>query len=612
MQKKKCYSYVRWSSDKQSTGTTKERQTTLAYKVADELGLELVEVLDAGVSAFRGRNAQEGKLKDFIDAVKAGAIPSDSVLVVENLDRLSRDSITEALPLFIELLKLGLTIYTGEDKRLFTQESVNRNPTDLMLSILLFSRAHEESLTKSDRTLKNALTLIRRHQHGERVNIKSVGSNVWWVDDSGATIEPHPVYFPIAQEIIKLTLSGWGSYLIADHLNERYPPPKTNKLKVRPERWSINLLRKFHISRALLGEKRLKLNGNEYVLENYYPALVDEASFYRIRELKQHHRATSTSKEYVSLATGIGVAKCKACGCSLSAFRHRGKLRYICLGGQTKMSSCPPWSFSAHLLDDTIIRFCLDKLWQPAAAESTEHSDEIVRIKGQLKDLEDKINGIADLIADNPRGRESAALRDRLIGFEEQKAAKSKELEELYAKAAASPTHSNVDHLSSWKDISPDVLKLESTEERLKVRELIKASLKKIEAEKMGSGYRFNFIFRDGEERACYRDKHKLVIEGDVLGKSVANLMSRNFGLLEWGNPPDFVEDESNIYRRPGHSAKFAYDDVDYETPPETKELIEEFLSWARPDLSEDEIKQWEERLEKAPYKAELAPSKAD
>lgn len=63
------YSYIRWSSDRQDKGTTKSRQVAAAKAYAEEAGLELVEIIDPGVSAFRGKN-RAGKLGDFIDAVK--------------------------------------------------------------------------------------------------------------------------------------------------------------------------------------------------------------------------------------------------------------------------------------------------------------------------------------------------------------------------------------------------------------------------------------------------------------------------------------------------------------------------------------------------------------
>ncbi|MFK3911028.1 recombinase family protein [Enterobacter cancerogenus] len=52
--KQKLYSYVRWSSEKQSTGTSSERQTSRAMRLAEENELEYVEIKDAGVSAFKG------------------------------------------------------------------------------------------------------------------------------------------------------------------------------------------------------------------------------------------------------------------------------------------------------------------------------------------------------------------------------------------------------------------------------------------------------------------------------------------------------------------------------------------------------------------------------
>ena len=52
--KQKLYSYVRWSSEKQSAGTSSERQTSRAMRLAEENELEYVEIKDAGVSAFKG------------------------------------------------------------------------------------------------------------------------------------------------------------------------------------------------------------------------------------------------------------------------------------------------------------------------------------------------------------------------------------------------------------------------------------------------------------------------------------------------------------------------------------------------------------------------------
>ena len=155
-----------------------------AKEFAETHELEIVEIIDSSISAFKGRNLNaESALGGFISAVEAGAIERDSWLYVENLDRLSRQDVTKANELFLRLLNLGLTVVTGMDSKIYTSRSVNDNPTDLMLSILLFSRANEESRTKQKRTYGNVTALVERHKQGLPVNIKSVGKHPWWIDD---------------------------------------------------------------------------------------------------------------------------------------------------------------------------------------------------------------------------------------------------------------------------------------------------------------------------------------------------------------------------------------------------------------------------------------------
>ena len=74
----RAFSYLRFSSPEQAQGDSVRRQTDLAADYAARKGLELDEVLtfkDLGVSAFRGRNAEDGRLGDFLAAVEAGAVP---------------------------------------------------------------------------------------------------------------------------------------------------------------------------------------------------------------------------------------------------------------------------------------------------------------------------------------------------------------------------------------------------------------------------------------------------------------------------------------------------------------------------------------------------------
>ena len=77
-----------------------------------------------------------------------------SVLIIESIDRLSRNKVGETLQLFISILNSGVSIVTREPRRAYTQDSIN-DIAALLEPIIYMSRAHEESATKSFR-LKDA------------------------------------------------------------------------------------------------------------------------------------------------------------------------------------------------------------------------------------------------------------------------------------------------------------------------------------------------------------------------------------------------------------------------------------------------------------------------
>ena len=76
--KPQAYSYLRFSTAEQMKGDSFRRQTAMAEEYARRHGLELDQDLtfnDLGVSAFRGRNTEAGRLGDFLAAVNAGLVP---------------------------------------------------------------------------------------------------------------------------------------------------------------------------------------------------------------------------------------------------------------------------------------------------------------------------------------------------------------------------------------------------------------------------------------------------------------------------------------------------------------------------------------------------------
>ena len=97
-----AFSYVRISSNQQKKGSGIERQLAKAKDYAERNGLELSEenFADLGMSAYRGKNLEEGgELRSLINAIKDGVIPRGSTIIIEELSRFSRSFILQSLSL---------------------------------------------------------------------------------------------------------------------------------------------------------------------------------------------------------------------------------------------------------------------------------------------------------------------------------------------------------------------------------------------------------------------------------------------------------------------------------------------------------------------------------
>jgi hypothetical protein len=64
---------------------------------------------DLGVSAYRGKNAEAGRLADFLVAVEDGIVPRGSYLLVESLDRISRQAARKALRVLEDIAPTALS-----------------------------------------------------------------------------------------------------------------------------------------------------------------------------------------------------------------------------------------------------------------------------------------------------------------------------------------------------------------------------------------------------------------------------------------------------------------------------------------------------------------------
>jgi DNA invertase Pin-like site-specific DNA recombinase len=287
-----AFSYLRFSTPEQSSGDSHRRQLAMADKYAADHHLTLDRSLsfrDLGVSAYRGKNAKEGSLRAFLDAIEHNLVPPNSFLLVESLDRLSRDRILAAQGLFLQIVQAGVTIVTLVDQRSYSLESLNQNPLDLIISLVSMMRANEESELKS-RRIRAAFDVKREQLTVTPWSARCPG----WL-----RLDKQLNKFVIIEEraevvrgIYRDVLAGVGHPTIVRRLNEDRVPLFGHGNQ-RGKIWQITLIRHWLRTPTVIGT-HIPYH-SEYVddvrhvhpqtpIENYYPAIIEKADWDKVQE----------------------------------------------------------------------------------------------------------------------------------------------------------------------------------------------------------------------------------------------------------------------------------------------------------------------------------------
>lgn len=278
-----AYSYIRMSTDIQLKGDSLRRQLEASATYAKEHGLTLIDQIgdkklhDIGQSGFKGQNVKQGMLGYFIAALESGEVPPNSVLLVESLDRLTREKITEALELFLRIVRLGVEIVTIMDGQRYSKERLDECPYMIYTSLGVMMRANDESETKSSRI---KAIWEKKRRHAAEKPLTSLGpawlrlnKRTWKFEEITERVE-------VVTTIFDMCINGHGVYAIARHLNEHGVP-----LFGKSKFWHFTYIRKILTNRAVLGEfepkKRISGEhvGTNEVIKGYFPSIVDETKF---------------------------------------------------------------------------------------------------------------------------------------------------------------------------------------------------------------------------------------------------------------------------------------------------------------------------------------------
>jgi len=334
-------SYARFSSVRQAQGDSLRRQVEAidAYIQRHNLVLDTtLSATDLGVSAFDRSNVKAGGLGVFLKAVEAGKVPAGATLVIESLDRLSRAQVLDALEVFIAILNAGLKIATTLDDQLYSRESVGNNFGQLMVSIGIMQRAHDESRHKSERVTRAWANKKVRALAAGTIMTKKVPHWIAVADDRSA-FKLVPERVKVVKKMIKWAEAGIGNATIIKKLHAEEVPAWSASGK-----WEPSYVQKVLTSPALYGG--IDIDGE--IKEGYYPAIIDREKFVYLQSLRSARATTKATNRGGKVVTNLfsGLLKCGYCGHSMTITGYKSRVsgyerKYVgCHGARTGASDC--------------------------------------------------------------------------------------------------------------------------------------------------------------------------------------------------------------------------------------------------------------------------------
>lgn len=431
-----AYIYIRFSTARQEAGSSKERQLADCRAYIERMGWREVEVIaDLGRSAWKGSHLISGNLGKFAKRILAHEIPADSVLVVEELDRLSRQEARVALRWIEDVCDTGLQIASAQGNRIYNAKNLTENLLSIF-EILMKAQAANEYPERLSRRVKasyeNRLNAAR--ESGSAIH--SVGPA--WLKPIGKrpdiVWEPIPERVKVIREIFDMTLAGKAPWAIAREFNERGEPSFG---KARWERtYIVNILRSPAIEGDyVVGEGKNSAPTGE-VLNGYYGDPIIPADVVREARAMLDRRRRGSGRNSGAINNIFGQKiRCNECGGRMMTTGY--KSRYLVCYDANRGNVCTQrTTFKYHPFErgalDEILHLALDEKFFRQAQKSNHLGLEIAEAEKGIRDKEAEAGRLVSMLS----RIESPTTEAKLMEIEAQIARLKATLGDLQGKLA--------------------------------------------------------------------------------------------------------------------------------------------------------------------------------
>jgi DNA invertase Pin-like site-specific DNA recombinase len=463
MSSKMAVGYVRFSTLEQKQGNSLERQTRRIEDYCQEAGLRLRKplYLDEGISAFSGKN-KDADLGKLLNDMGTGAISRGSLLIVESLDRLSRENVFDHMRLFLEIKNHGIDILTLSDGKMHMADASENDFASMVSALVTMHRSNEESVMKSQRL--RASWASKREKAIQKPLTSILPA---WLEIKNGKIVAIPCRAKIVEEIFRDSSSGMGRRAVAKKLNLRNEPVWGSKKRNKSGLWNDSYIAKILMNRAVLGEfqAHTKSGGERKEsgdpIQNYFPPVINETLFYacqgRAKErLGKGGRAAPRAMNLVN-----SFARCALCGGKMQ-FMDKGTSRarkisniasreanptdrYLqCKAAYLSATKCGARPMNYAAIERFLVRSIMVGRWDKAWGKN----DPVKNIEAATSALEHEIQALScknEILLDGLEEGGGGIFRDRINLNLKKIDEKKKEIADLKIEGASHSTEATAE-----------------------------------------------------------------------------------------------------------------------------------------------------------------------
>lgn len=424
------FGYIRFSTKAQDVGQSTKRQRSRIEEYCADRGLVVDEwITDLGKSAWKGHHVKDAAgLGSFANRVRAGHVPNGSILVVENIDRLSREEPWSVLNWMVELNRFGLNFHFTDMEMVLDEGTLLGDKAMQNVQVLWGAslRAKQESDRKS-RMMRSAW----REKHEDAAKTKKVMSlqAPLWLrvrpDRSGYDRIDDRV--AVVRDVYECAAAGMGMRGIVKRLNDRKVEPwGAYRKDTTKGGWQMTSIRRLlnspqvegdYVPSSVQNEKPEKIVG-------YYPRILDADLVARARA-GMAERATGQQgnrrMEFRNLFSGL--ASCHHCSGKMEWRKPSGTRNgpetmrgYLICGNAHVNRGCSQrthfryGAFEDAALD-TLLDEAMDDSFFVKPDESREKRIALAETQKQIADLKDQARNIAVQLSKRP-----SPTLDELLG----------------------------------------------------------------------------------------------------------------------------------------------------------------------------------------------------